>query len=228
MLPEVTQVCVVVPARDEQDLLPSALRALDAARDRVRHIRVDITVVADRCTDQTAELAASHGAIVISTDAGNVGAARAAGCSAALARHANGRERLWLATTDADSQVPSDWIQAQLATAAEGHDLFLGTVRLARTDQAEFGDWVSRYAADARRWVHHGHVHGASLGIRAETYVDLGGFRPLDSGEDVDLIHRASKADAVIAWEHPGTVTTSARRTGRAPGGVAADLASPA
>ena len=37
----------------------------------------------------------------------------------------------------------------------------------------------------------HRHVHGANLGICSRSYGELGGFAPLDSGEDVDLVSRA-------------------------------------
>lgn len=218
-------VSVVVPARDEETLLPTALHALRAARLRVPHISVDITVVADQCTDRTAEVAADLGADVVEIDAGNVGAARAAGFAAALRRHAGSTHRQWLATTDADSRVPAGWLGSQLHAARLGYDVFCGTVVLAPLDRNEFAAWVKQYFDDAAHGTHHGHIHGANLGLTATCYEAIGGFSPLSSGEDVDLIHRCDRGGAKIAWSTAVPVTTSARREARAPNGVAADLA---
>lgn len=222
---EPTIVSIVVPARDEEVLLPTALHALRAARRHVPEVMVDITVVADRCTDRTAELAADLDVFVVETDAGNVGAARAAGCDAALRRHAGSTHRQWIATTDADSRVPEGWLGSQLHTARLGYDVFCGTVILAPVDQAEFAAWVKQYFDDAAHGTHHGHIHGANLGISATYYQAIGGFSPLPSGEDADLVRRCDRAGAAIAWSSSVPVTTSARSAARAPGGVAADLA---
>ena len=61
MTAEVEVVGIVVPARNEQDLLPAALRALDRAAQPVRRrgVVVELLVVADSCSDATATLARS-------------------------------------------------------------------------------------------------------------------------------------------------------------------------
>jgi glycosyltransferase involved in cell wall biosynthesis len=69
---------VVVPAHDEEELLPKCLAALRDAAESVR-IPVHLLVVADACTDETAAEAAACGAEVIMIRLRNVGAARAAG-----------------------------------------------------------------------------------------------------------------------------------------------------
>ncbi len=109
----------------------------------------------------------------------NVGVARAAGFAAVLAREA-GRpaEQMWLATTDADSTVPADWLAEQLRLAAKGAEVVAGTVRVQ--------DWSEQPAA-ARDRFHAGygrpgrghlHVHGANLGMSATAYLDAGGIPP--------------------------------------------------
>ncbi len=58
---------VVIPAHDEADQLPATLRSVFAADYPFTHLRV--LVVADNCTDRTAEVAVIHGAdCVIRTD----------------------------------------------------------------------------------------------------------------------------------------------------------------
>lgn len=67
-----------------------------------------ILVVADACTDQTVDAARAGQAQVISISARNVGMARAAGMRKLLRRMAGtDPAAVWLATTDADSLVPS-------------------------------------------------------------------------------------------------------------------------
>ena len=77
---------VVVPAHDEQNLLPSCLSSLRRAARAVRGTPVHLVVVADACRDQTARVALRGGAGVVLIGAGNVAAARAAGIREVLRR----------------------------------------------------------------------------------------------------------------------------------------------
>ena len=65
----------------------------------------------------------------------------------------------------------------------------------------------------------HGHVHGANLGVRADAYWRVGGFRPLHVGEDVDLVSRLVEAGTPLAWDAHNAVLTSDRSDCRARGG---------
>ncbi|MDQ0733836.1 glycosyltransferase [Arthrobacter agilis] len=193
------QVAVVVPARDEEDLLPSCLSALDAARRHllrtIPRVLVSLTVVLDRCTDRSASIARGVPAIsVLAGNYGSVGAARDAGIRFALARSRSLPVRTWVATTDADTLVPRDWLVRHHRLGSE-NDLVLGTVRPTITaDNTErLQLWGNAYVPGDG----HHHIHGANLGIRGSTYQALGGFRPLAQDEDVDLVARA-KADGVV------------------------------
>ena len=106
---------VVVPAHNEETLLPACLIALRHAAGAVS-IPVHLLVVADMCTDGTVATARACGARVISIGARNVGAARAAGMSELLRLTAESDpsaacdpSAVWLATTDADTVVPAGW-----------------------------------------------------------------------------------------------------------------------
>ncbi|MGH3177002.1 MAG: glycosyltransferase, partial [Streptosporangiaceae bacterium] len=96
---------VVVPAHDEEALLPACLAALRRTASAL-HVPVRLLVVADGCGDRTAEVARAGGARVISIQARRVGAARAAGMTELL-RLTPGTDpsAIWLATTDADTVV---------------------------------------------------------------------------------------------------------------------------
>jgi hypothetical protein len=58
------------------------------------------------------------------------------------------------------------------------------------------------------------------MGVRATSYLRVGGFAALDHDEDVDLVTRLAASGAQIVW-----VVTSSRLAARAPRGVARDLA---
>lgn len=212
-------VAIVVPARDEQDLLPGCLEALAVAAAQVRgRVAVHTLVVLDSCLDDSIELLASWPAVhAVMVRAGNVGAARRAGVEAALRRCGGvALSEVWLATTDADSLVPAGWLTGQLDHAADGWEVVVGTVDVA--------DWSEQPASVEARWRRqyrpgsgHGHVHGANLGCTAASYLDVGGWPLLDRGEDVALVsalrHRRVFRTSLLP------VMTSARRVPRAVGG---------
>src|SRR6202020_2364840 len=120
---------VVIPAHDEEDLLPSCLAAVRLAVAPLAGIAVHVVVVADACTDQTARLARAGGAAMLDISARSVGAARAAGVQEVLRRTAPlDPGSVWLATTDADTLVPPCWLTRQLRYAGGGCDAVVGTV----------------------------------------------------------------------------------------------------
>lgn len=213
---------VVVPAHDEEELLAHCLDGLRVAANHVAdRARVHALVVADACTDRTEAVSRRRGIEVLRLDARAVGRARAAGASILL-----GRGAVWLATTDADSVVPPDWLAAQLDTHAAGADAWVGTVEVA--------DWrglptpVRARYRDAYEDVGggdaHRHVHGASLGIAARAYDAVGGFPPRVTGEDVALVDRLDRAGFRVLRNSAHPVATSARTIGRAPDGFAGHL----
>jgi len=87
---------VVVPAHNEELLLPDALESIGIAARAVSG-RVEIIVVANRCTDETAAIAGSAGAVVVEDDSRNIAAVRNAGAARA------GGEAL--VTIDADCRM---------------------------------------------------------------------------------------------------------------------------
>nr|WP_281371717.1 glycosyltransferase [Petropleomorpha daqingensis] len=225
---------MVVPARDEVALLPACLAALrEAAAHPARSgVPVVVVVVADGCTDATAEVAAAAGVVVLEGGSGNVGAARDAGARWLLADAVAAGiapERLWLATTDADSTVAPDWVLLHEIAAASGSDAVVGTVAVddwtgvpaaaAAAFERAYGAW-----RDAGPAAVHPHVHGANLGVRGSAYVACGGFPPLPVGEDVALVRALEASGAVVLRTAASPVRTSARRRPRARGGVGDDI----
>jgi cellulose synthase/poly-beta-1,6-N-acetylglucosamine synthase-like glycosyltransferase len=219
-------VAVVVPARDEEELLPRCLDALEVAVARLHDARPDVAlrvlVVLDACTDSSpAVVGARAGATAVVTTAGCVGVARAVGVDAAEAwQQARGGRALWIASTDADSAVPPDWLTSHVRWADDGVGLVVGTVVPRAGDLAPqaLAAWYARHSSVDG----HAHVHGTNLGFALADYRRVGGFPPVPVHEDAGLVAAMRAAD--VRWVATGAipVETSGRRTGRAPGGFAA------
>jgi glycosyltransferase involved in cell wall biosynthesis len=215
---------VVVPAHNEEALLPACLAALRRTASALR-VPVHLLVVADRCSDRTAAVARAGGAQVVSIQARKVGAARAAGIRELL-RLTSGSDpsAVWLATTDADTVVPPGWLRRQLEYADAGWDVVLGTVTITDWDGHPAHvpvAFTERYAFGPGP---HPHVHGANLGIRASAYLAAGGFRPLRTAEDHALLAAATEAGCAVVQAGDITVETSGRRLARAPRGFSSLL----
>ncbi len=210
---------VVVPAHNEETLLPACLMALWRAADEL-DVPVHVLVVADTCTDQTVATAQACQARVIGIRERSVGAARAAGMSELLALTAGSDpSAVWLATTDADTVVPAHWLRRQVGYASQGWDVVLGTVAVADWD----GHPPHVPAAFEARYEFgsgpHPHVHGANLGIRASAYLAAGGFKSVRTAEDHALLAAVTQAGCSVLRPGDIAVETSARRRARAPRG---------
>lgn len=133
-------VAVIIPAHNEEGLLPASLAAVHTAAGHpgLEGTRVLVVVAADSCTDATPEVARRAGALTVAVRGRGAGAARAAAARAALGVLGGG-DGVWIASTDADSVVPADWLDFHLSYAARGWDALVGTVVL------------DRHPADARR-----------------------------------------------------------------------------
>jgi glycosyltransferase involved in cell wall biosynthesis len=207
-------IAVLIPAHNEEDLIQACLDSVQiaAAAPGLHGEKVSIVVALDRCTDSTAAIAQSVGVQTVALPAGNVGQARAAAAEHALAQGAR-----WLATTDADSRVPRDWLAAQLAYDC---DAFCGLVGV--DDWLDFPLSVQRaYTRTQMLADGHPHVHGANMGISAAMYRRSGGFQSLKVSEDVALVSALVRLGATIARKPSPVVMTSPRRASRATGGFA-------
>jgi glycosyltransferase involved in cell wall biosynthesis len=220
-------VAIVVPVNNEEHSLPSCIEAIRASVELAQRHYPEVAVVIrfalDRCSDGSAEIIEAAGFEPVNSVGPGVGAARAAAVDAALEPLGEYPDyRILIACTDADSLVPKEWV-AQLITVADQHvDLIVGAVRPNHDDLDEDRRraWDVTHAEGQAR----GHIHGANLAIRANFYLAVGGFAPLDEHEDVDLVSRAVAIGATLRATDESCVTTSGRLTGRTPGGYAGYL----
>ena len=227
----IEHVIVLVPARNEEVLLPRCLHSIARARAWLAALGVssDLVVVSDASHDLTLErarLIVGHAGVVVSAEERNVGAARALAGRVALARSPVPPERCWLANTDADCEVPTAWLSDQVDRASRGIDAVAGVVDVDDFSEHD-GGVAERFRLTYQ--IHddgtHPHVHGANLGVRADAYLRAGGWATLTHSEDHDLWGRLRAMGATLLSDAALTVLTSGRRHGRAPNGFADALA---
>jgi glycosyltransferase involved in cell wall biosynthesis len=223
-------IAVLIPARNEEDLLPHCLRSVQQARKHLPpNVTSDVIVVSDGSTDRTLEVARnvlSQRGIVVQTNSGCVGSARALAAGVALRRYTGLPTRCWLANTDADCEVPDTWLVDQLRIAQRGRTAIAGIVDV--KDFSEHHPEVEqrfRLSYQINRDGSHTHVHGANLGVRADAYLLAGGWNALLTAEDHDLWTRLRTTGASQTSDALLKVLTSGRRIGRAPLGFAQALA---
>jgi hypothetical protein len=222
---------VLVPARNEEDLLPRCLLSIVRACAALPvGVTCDVVVAVDSSTDRTWELACNllprELGVAVKTEAGMVGMARAFAARMLLARYKGPAQRCWMANTDADCCVPESWLLDQLMLARSGVEAVTGIIDV--DDFAEHGPGVERrfretYQVDADGG--HPHVHGANLGVRADAYLRAGGWSELATAEDHDLWNRLGSLGCRRRSLARISVLTSGRRVGRAPHGFAGALA---
>lgn len=227
----IRHVAVVVPACDESATIGGTLHSISAAFRRLpSRVSGSCVVVLDNCTDDTAQVVAAGvgrrrtpAPVVVSSRYACAGAARGLGARTALRGLDLPLRSIWLANTDADTSVPRDWLVDQVALAERGVDGVAGIVELdARVDERLRRAFDRTYVL-GRDGTHH-HVHGANLGVRANRYMAVGGFRPLRTAEDHDLWNRIRAVGNCVSTTSV-VVRTSGRLVGRAPSGFAGDLA---
>lgn len=221
------EIVVIVPAADEQDYIEACLTSLRTARAQLGRqapeVNVRLVVVLDACVDRTKSIVDAHQEVEsVTVSERCVGAARRAGADHALAGAGYRLPDTWLASTDADSRVPPDWLVGVHRAAQAGYHAVLGTVALddglpERVEQ----QWSIRH----EHVNGHPHVHGANIAVRADAYRAVGGWPLLITGEDIELARRLGDKPGLSVLRsatHP--VITSVRTHGRAPDGFAGYL----
>lgn len=142
-------------------------------------------------------------------------------------------------TTDADTVVDQDWIEANRREIAAGVDAVAGYVMANPMELMELDpgilergglEWEYQQLAaelEARAdpelhdaWPRHNQNCGASAALTASAYRKVGGLPPRRVGEDRALFEALRRADLKIRHSLDVQVLTSARTDGRALGGL--------
>lgn len=225
-------VVIAVPARNEADRITACLDSIVTALGHpdLADVSAHVVVGADSCTDDTEAVVAATAAddqriSVVSGEWRSAGRARAEATRLGLERcDAEARAQTWIATTDADSAVPPDWLAQQLRLATDGWVGVAGIVRLIGDETPSVHAHFTR-TYETSPLGHHPHVHGANLGIRADAYDHIGGWAPLPLAEDHATWKRLVAAGFPVVSSTASWVWTSGRTVGRAAGGFADTLA---
>jgi glucosyl-3-phosphoglycerate synthase len=241
---------VVVPARDEAERIGACLQALAGQRD-VDEGAYEVVVVLDGCSDGTRERVLEVGAeradlrlhVVELGVSSGVGRARRLGMDLACERlFAVSRAGGLIASTDADSVVAGNWLAAQLVLLRAGAQAIGGRIELdhrearalplealeRREDEAgrRMRAVLDQGAARDEPIAEHHQFSGASLALTATAYRECGGLPVLGALEDEALERELSNRGIPICRSDTVRVRTSARTDGRAPRGLAHNLAS--
>ncbi len=205
---DVPAISVVIAARNEEALLGRCLRSLQA---QTTTRTVELLVVDNDSTDQTAAIAAAAGArVVVCAELGAVHA-KTAGVAAALAP--------LVAVIDADSQARPDWLE-RIATAFDARPELVGLTGPAHYVGAAwwvpvvmwcwFSTWklVQLFTGRALYAV------GTNVAFRRAAYERVGGFdtKVLVGGDEVGLFARLRRV-GVTRYVNDLIVDTDARRT---------------
>lgn len=234
---------VAVPARNEAERVGACLRALLDQRDLdgrpLRSDAVRVVVLANNCSDDTAAAARAVDARVevveveLPQRGANAGAARRAAMNAAASRLPVGG---LICTTDADSRPRPDWIVRLWAALDDGAEAVAGTVEFDPLERPAFSEarrLEGVYSAlqaeivaridpeDHNPWPNHIWAWGANLAVTTSAYRRVGGMAPQPLAEDRAFLQRLRLHDIPVRHCLSARVWTSARKDGRAPGGLA-------
>ena len=237
-------IVVAVPVRDEASLIPDCLRAL--ALQQGGH-RAEVLLLVNNSSDGTADIARGlrptlpcpvhvleHRFPPAEASAGH--ARRLAMSKAAMLTSPGGI----VMTTDADSCVPPDWLEANMAAIEAGADVVCGRAVIDPVDALQ----IPRHLHDddahevtyqlqleqiaclldpdpADPWPRHAEESGASIAVRVEAFTSAGGVPPISAGEDRALVDALRRGDARIRHAPDVWVNVSGRIVGRARDGMA-------
>lgn len=231
-------VLVAIPAHDEVATITGCLTSVCAALEHGRAVgavrRARVALALHRCTDDTEQLARAvladrpeiEAVLWRQSDPMPVGTLRTRLVEHALRRppaYSDG----WIFSTDADSTVPLDWVEAGVAQGrAVGADLLLGMVDLVAWDaDAEAQTAYARIVEAGMTGTGHRHAYAANLAVRIDAFRRVGGFPGLPHGEEHGLAAAVRAAGLTVLSTLAPRVQTSARMPGRASDGLGSLLA---
>ncbi|MEV4421184.1 glucosyl-3-phosphoglycerate synthase [Patulibacter sp. NPDC049589] len=139
-----------------------------------------------------------------------------------------------LVSTDADTRVAPGWLAALLRAADDGHEVVAGDVvadpgapldRELRRRRAAAAGVRLRAVRTVDHDASHHHFSAANLALTVRAYEACGGMPTPRALEDEALLEAVRRAGLAVHRTTDAVVHTSPRTEGRAPRGLAADLA---
>lgn len=207
------RISVVIPAYNEERYLPHCLASLQ----KQTHPPLEVIVVDNNSTDKTAEIAKSLGAKVVFEKKQGIAHARDAGFKAVKGEI--------IARTDADSQVPPDWLEKIIEFFEKSPQAVALTGVTTFNDACPVVNFLSRYHFTAylyffKIFAGHHQFNGPNLAIKKEVLAKISPFSddPL-LHEDMDLACHIA-AHGKIIFCPSLTIYSSARRFQKNPFGA--------
>ena len=250
--------CVIVPARNEAGQIAAALHALcrqvDSDGSPYPPGRYEIMVLANNCTDETAEIARAVGRqypdhhlhvceVTFPPDQAHIGRARRWLMHNASERLGGfGNRRGIIASTDADTIVAEDWLAAiedeiEAGADAVGGRILMGhpgdgtdlALRRYHLNDVTFQHLIAELEArldpvEHDPWPRHHQHFGANLATTVNAYLAVGGLPHVSMLEDMAYSLELFRADLRLRHSPLVRVRTSARRDGRVALGLSTQL----
>ena len=202
---------VVIPAHNEERYIGACLRSVVRASEQVKPDAVEIFVVANRCTDRTAEIAAQFGARVLTDDTKCISAIRNTGIRAATGEI--------IVTLDADSTMSENALSEVRRMLESG--TYIGGGTNIKFERMSLGIFCSAlYVAFNLipvMWKNRAALSGGMFWFFRRDFEAVGGFdETLVSLEDMDFAVRLNRL-AVARGRKYGTlkrafIVTSSRK----------------
>ncbi len=181
------KVSIIIPAYNEERLLPRALAAVDgaAAAFRGRGWPHEVIVCDNNSTDGTALIASAHGARVVFEPVNHIARARNAGAAAASGE--------WLLFIDADAVPTRGLFEEAAEVIAGGRVLFAGARVVLEGEMSPLGRflvWNWNLVSRIFRW-----MAGSFILVEADAFREVGGFSlDLYAAEELELSRRLKAA----------------------------------
>jgi glycosyltransferase involved in cell wall biosynthesis len=253
------EACVTVPARDEEELLPSALRALAEQKTSsghpLDHERYEVILLINNTRDRSRQVAEKFQHLYptfrlhivekhLDESHSHNGYVRRLLMDEACRRlEMRDDAHTTILSTDADTQVASNWISRNQEELASGAEAVGGRVVIFPCEEAVLDPAtraIRRYDHLYRRlvawledrfdpqdhdpWPRHYQHFGASLAFSPRIYRFAGRQPPRRYFEDIALYQALIQHDVRLRHSNRVRVFTSARLTGRARFGLSSEL----
>jgi glycosyltransferase involved in cell wall biosynthesis len=193
---------VVIPAYNEANYIG---RCLESLKTQDYAGFWEVIVANNASTDRTREVAESYGFTVVDESQKGISYALRRGCA-----EAKGDIFLF---TDADTQLPSDWISNINAKFNNDPELVaIGGPYLFYDADIAVNFLVKEFIFRIYKKIAPSILPCANMAVKKEVYEKIGGFNPIINwGQDIDLSKRL-KSEGKVKFDTDITVVTSFRR----------------
>jgi glycosyltransferase involved in cell wall biosynthesis len=201
----------VIPARNEEGLISATIDSIHRAVRR--QYPYEVVVVDNGSVDATREVAASHGAVVISQPSGTISSVRNTGV-----RHTRGEYIVFL---DADVVLTDQWAD-RIPAALQLLSTHPYTLTGSMCSVPASGSWLERLWFEPRSGELRSHIGTGHLITTRRLFDRLSGFNEsLETGEDYDFSQRTRSFGGRIVddpllhvehWGFPRTLSDFIRR----------------